>query len=159
VAIQLNRPLTSTPRRINRRQQDNLPNQIKGTAYFTFDTNTSGYITPHTRYYITQGNLEIPVEFLRANEQIHWYALSYNSQLGYYIVNEDDQYSTTNPLLGYFNITDPQHINNIPEIVNVPELHEEFIAGGPHHITTLEGPQAQLLETHHILPYIKQAAL
>jgi hypothetical protein len=147
------------PRRVDRRQQDDLPNQVKGTATFTLDTNTSGYITPHTGYYIANRNLEIPVELLNVNGAIHWYALSYNRQTSYYETDEDDKYPIDNILLGYFDITNPRHINYItPDTFHKPAPYKEFAAGGLHHITTLERPQAQLSETHPILPYIEQAA-
>jgi hypothetical protein len=35
---------------------------------------------------------------------------------------------------------------------------EEFLAGGVHHVVTLQGPQAQLSPTHLVLPAIEQAA-
>ena len=38
------------------------------------------------------------------------------------------------------------------------DLQEQFLAGGLHHVATLEGPQAQLSPTHLVLPVIEQAA-
>ena len=38
------------------------------------------------------------------------------------------------------------------------ELEEEFLAGGIHHVATLQGPQTRLSPTHPVLPVIEQAA-
>ena len=49
----------------------------------------------------------------------------------------------------------------IPQLTTPLEYHdpqEQFLAGGLHHIATLEGPQAQLSPTHPVLPVIEQAA-
>jgi hypothetical protein len=75
----------------------------------------------------------------------------YNRLWSRYEVDEEDQYDIDNPHLGYYPITDPRHVDYIPE-------PEEFLARGVHHITTLQGPQAQLSPTHLILPTIEQAA-
>jgi hypothetical protein len=82
--------------------------------------------------------------------------LDYNS----YEVDEEDQYDIDNPHLGYYPITDPRHVDYIPEPeeFHETELAEEFLAGGVHHVATLQGPQAQLSPTHLVLPHIEQAA-
>ena len=86
----------------------------------------------------------------------------YDSLWSQYKVNIDDQIEPENEYLGYFPITDPQHVDYIPEPETFhkaePEPEEEFLAGRVHHIATLQGPQAQLSPTHPILPIIEQAA-
>jgi hypothetical protein len=104
VAIQLSGLLTQTSKRITRRQQDNLPNWLKGTATFDQDINNTGYSTAHTGYYYQQNNLERPVELLEVNRQIHWYNLMYNTLWGQYKVDIDDQIDTDNEYLGYYPI-------------------------------------------------------
>ena len=49
----------------------------------------------------------------------------------------------------------------IPQPATPLEYHdpqEQFLAGGLHHVTTFEGPQAQRSPTHLVLPVIEQAA-
>ena len=63
---------------------------------------------------------------------------------------------------GYWYIYNPQHPNYLPDPPaeeEAPQPHEEFVAGGLHHIATLEGPQAQLSPTHLVLEHIEQAAI
>jgi hypothetical protein len=95
------------PRRITRRQQDDLPNWLKGTATFNVDINNTGYSTAHTGYYYQRNNLARPVELLEVQGQIHWYDLTYDSLWSQYEVNIDDQIEPENEYLGYFPITDP----------------------------------------------------
>jgi hypothetical protein len=66
----------------------------------------------------------------------------------------------TNILDTTLSITNPRHVDYIPkpETFHKAEPEEEFLAGGVHHVATLQGPQAQLSPTHPILPILEQAA-
>ena len=108
----------------------------------------------HTGYYYQRGNLARPVELLEVQGQIHWYDLTYDSLWSQYEVDIDNQIEPENEYLGYFPITDPRHVDYIPEPETFheaePEPEEEFLAGGVHHVATLQGPQAQLSPTHPV---------
>ena len=57
---------------------------------------------------------------------------------------------------GYWNITDPQHPDYV-ELFGQAEPEEEIIAGGTHHIITLQGSQP-LSPVAPILPQIVETA-
>jgi hypothetical protein len=161
VAIVLWGVLGWTPRPALRRHADDLLDWLKGLA--TFDKARSfltGGPSVHIGYYYTEGNRIHPVELYEYEGWIHWYELTYNRLWSHYEVDKEDQYNINNPHLGYYPITDPQHVDYIPELEEFYETEpaEEFLARGIHHIATLQGPQAQLSPTHLILPAIKQAA-
>jgi hypothetical protein len=161
VAIVLLEILGWTPRPAPRRQEDDLLDWLKGSA--TFDSARSsltGGPTVHTGYYYTEGNRTHLVKLYEYKGRIHWYELTYNRLWSRYKVDKEDQYDIDNPHLRYYPITDPRHVNYIPELEEFHETEpaEEFLAGGVHHIATLQGPQAQLSPTHLILPTIEQAA-
>ena len=58
---------------------------------------------------------------------------------------------------GYWYITDPQHPDYVDLGADSPDTDEEVIAGGTHHVVTLQGSQP-LSQTEPILPAIKAAA-
>jgi hypothetical protein len=161
VAIVLWGILEQIPRPAPRRQTDDLPDWLKGSA--TFDEGRSsltGGPIVHTGYYYTKYNRTHQVKLYKYNRQIHWYELTYNRLWSCYKVDADNQIDINNPYLRYFAITDPWHVDYIPETeeFHEPEPAEEFLARGIHHIATLQGPQAQLSPTHLVLPVIEQAA-
>ena len=85
----------------------------------------------------------------------------YKKTYNQYKTELNDQVPIDTPHLGYFSINDPRHVDYIPPPTTPLEYHdpqEQFLAGGLHHIATLEGPQAQLSPTHLVLPAIEQAA-
>ena len=150
------------PKGINRRREDNLLDWLKGEAVFQKHcSKVTGELTPHQGYYYIRENKQILVELLEANGQIHWYELLYNKTYNQYKTELDNQVPINTPHLGYFPIDNPRHVDYILPPTTPLEYHdlqEQFLAGGLHHIATLEGPQAQLLPTHLVLPIIEQAA-
>ena len=58
---------------------------------------------------------------------------------------------------GYWYITDPQHPDYVDLEADSPDTDEEVIAGGTHHVVTLQGNQP-LSQTEPILPAIEAAA-
>ena len=131
------------PRHIHRRQFDDLPEHVKGRAYFEDhgDTDHTGY------YFDNQKQQKTPTEFLCIDGEDRWYILHYSSRLQRYQATDESILPIQNPFTGYWHIDEPDH----PDYVipaQQPEPVEEYLAGGLHHTTTLEGPQSQLSPTH-----------
>ena len=159
MAIRIVGHLDTTPKPVARRQQDDLPDWLKGTVTFSLThSRFSGQPNKHTGYYITRGNRQIAVELLEVDNQIHWYELTYDTLWDHYEVDETDRLEIDNPAVGYFDIDDPRHVDYVPATETFHKPEEEFLAGGIHHVATLQGPQSQLSPTHPVLPVIEQAA-
>jgi len=156
VAVVLIRTLEQN-KRVHRRQQDDLPAHVKGEAYFEY------YGAGHkdTGYYI-----DLPkkthrvVEFVKVEDEDYWVKLLWKDNQWY--TNQGGVLHTSK--LSHWRETDPQH----PHYVNLehysPTLHtaikqpphEEVLAGGIHHIATLQGTNP-FTEQPPILPQIETA--
>jgi len=156
VAVVLIRTLEQN-KRVHRRQQDNLPAHVKGEAYFEY------YGSGHkdTGYYVdlpkkTHG----AVEFVKVEDDDFWVKLLWKDNQWY--TNQGGVLHTTK--LGTWKETDPQHPHYINPEHYSPTLHtaveqsphEEILAGGIHHITTLQGTNP-FTEQEPILPQIETA--
>ena len=94
---------------IHRRQADDLPAHVKGTAFFKNYRGQGGQKRYETGYYITTSDgTKRPVEFIHANGQDNWYSLEKNN-LGQYITTAAKKIPelVADRYLGYWNITDP----------------------------------------------------
>ena len=143
-------------KRVHRRQQDDLPEHVKGEAYFEY------YGAGHkdTRYYInlpkkTHG----AVEFIKVEDKDYWVKLLWKNDQ--WITNQGGILHTSK--LGNWRITDHQHLHYVhPEhfsptlYTTTEEPEEEILAGGVHHIATLQGSNP-FTEQAPILPQIKAA--
>jgi len=150
VGIQLIRELDNTHKHIQRRQTDNLPNHVKGQAYFKSHPRLRGRVNPDTGYYISAGTDKLAVEFVTANREDNWTQLGKETDSTWYTTKEA-LVPKENRLLGWWNTDDSQHPDffiHHPE--HVPAPPEETLAGGLHHIVTLQGatpftPQTPIL--------------
>jgi len=143
-------------KRVYRRQQDNLPEHVKGKAYFEFHR----FRHRDTRYYInlpkkTHG----VVEFIKVEDKDYWVKLLWKNDQ--WITNQGGVLHTSK--LGSWKETDPQHPHYISPEHFSPTLHtaikqpeEEILAGGVYHIATLQGSHP-FTEQAPILPQIEAA--
>jgi hypothetical protein len=151
--------LTNAYKRIHRRHYDDLPQHVKGTVQFNEDN-----VHPYTNrgYYILHNDQTYAVEFLRTEDDTeHWYLLVQvgGSPQHHWFTKEDHRIDHFTQNTGYWDLTDPQHHNYVPEADSDEEPAapaEELVAGGIHHIVTLQGPQT-LDPTPQILPEIQAA--
>jgi len=144
-------------KRVHRRQQDNLPAHIKGESYFEY------YRPGHkdTGYYV-----DLPkkahgvVEFIKVEDEDYWVKLLWKDNQWY--TNQGGVLHTSK--LGTWKETDPQHPHYVDPEHYSPTLHtaieqsphEEILAGGIHHIATLQGTNP-FTEQNPILPQIETA--
>jgi len=170
-AIVLLGDLTNERKKVNRRQVDNLPSHVKGQAYFEDYSRTGGSLNKSTGYYIDRPEQKhCAVEFIETDGEDHWTALHWN--------NVEEFWYTARPALiprnnkwnlGWWSLDNPQHPDYVdPEqfaetsegphlpIEAHPGAHKEILAGGLHHITTLQGA-SPLSPQEPILPQIKEA--
>ena len=122
---------------------DDLPEIVKKNAFFEEHTTRTGQVLPQQGYYtISNDGSKQPVEFLNINGLDQWYLLDWNALSREYYIVEDDSLPFENSATGYWPITDPHHFDYIPPPTESPlEYHdpaEQFLAGGLHHIVTLE---------------------
>jgi len=156
-AVALIGELEDEYKRVHRRQQDDLPAHIKGNAYYEYQ----GPGNTDNRYYVDLPNKShAAVEFVQVNDTYHWVGLLWKS----------DSWVTTKrgilkrPQLGWWQETDPQHPDYVSPEHFSPTLHtaieqsphEEILAGGIHHIATLQGSNP-FTEQEPILPQIESA--
>jgi len=170
-AIVLLGDLTNECKKVNRRQVDNLPSHVKGQAYFKDYSRTGGSLNKSTGYYIDKPNQKYcAVEFIEVNGEDHWTALHWNSVEEFWYTARPALIPRNNRWnLGWWSLDDPQH----PDYVNPeqftetsegphlpieahPGTHEEILAGGLHHIATLQGA-LPLSPQEPILPQIEEA--
>jgi len=144
-------------KRVYRRQQDDLPAHVKGEAYFEY------HRTGHkdTGYYI-----DLPkktcgvVESVKVEDNNFWVKLLWKDNQWY--MNEGGVLHTSK--LSTWKETDPQHPHYIDPEHYSPTLHttverspdEQILAGGIHHIATLQGSNL-FTEQTLILPQIELA--
>ena len=142
---------------VHRRQQNDLPAHITKSTYFE----NQGHESPDTGYYVnTHRKDHIPVEFVHANDTNLWIILSYRENSWY--TNQQGILNAPS-LLGWWIESDQQHPDHIdPEHFSptlytaIEQQQEEILAGGVHHITTLQGTHL-FLEQEPILPQIEAA--
>ena len=137
---------------------DDLPEYLKGSAHFEgHRRDINRELDKHAGYYIQKQGTKTAVEFLSINREEHWYTLYYSNLYCNYQVNRDGELPYNNLWTGYYNLKDPRHPEYIA-LAQQPEPVEEYLAGGLHHTTALQGPQSQLSPTHEVLLTIGQAA-
>jgi len=170
-AIILLGDLTNKRKKVNRWQVDNLPSHIKGQAYFEDYSRTGGSLNKSTGYYIDGPNQKhCAIEFIEVDGEDYWTALHWNNVEEFWYTARPALIPRNNKLeLGWWSLDDPQHPNYIdPEqfaetsegphlpIKAHPSAHEEILAGGIHHIATLQGA-LPLSAQEPILPQIEEA--
>ena len=170
-AIILLEDLTNEHKKVNRQQVNNLPSHVKGQAYFEDYSRTGGSLNKSTRYYINRpGQSHCAVEFIKVDREDHWTALHWNNTEDYWYTARPALISRNNRWnLGWWSLDDPQHPDYVdPEqfaktsegphlpIEAHPGAEEEILAGGLHHIATLQGV-SPLSSQERILPQIKEA--
>ena len=143
-------------RRVHRRQQDDLPKHIKVQVYF------ENHRPRHkdTRYYIDLPKRNhAAVEFIKVSNEDFWVGLLWKNNQ--WITNQGGILHT--PTTRYWKETDPQHPHHVNPEHFSPTLHtaikqpeEEILAGGVHHIATLQGSHP-FTEQSPILPQIEAA--
>jgi len=142
-------------KRVHRRQQDNLPAHVKGEAYFEYH----GTRHKDTGYYVdlpkkTHG----AVEFIKVEDNDFWVKILWKDNQWY--TNQGGVLHTSQ--LSTWKETDPQHPHYVNPEHYSPTLHttveqspdEEILAGGVHHIATLQGSNL-FTEQTPILPQIE----
>jgi len=170
-AIILLGDLTNARKRINRQQVNNLPSHVKGQAYFKDYSRTGGLSNQSTGYYIDKPNKKrCAVEFVEVDREDHWTALNWSSTKEHWYTARPAHIARNNQWgLGWWSLDNPQHPDYInPEqfvetskgphlpIEAHPGAEEEILAGGLHHIATLEGI-SPLSPQEPILPQIEEA--
>src|SRR4029077_16906689 len=94
--------------RFYRQQQDDLPDHVKGEAYFEEHPRTLGVANDLTGYYIdTPKKTHCPVEFIRIQNEDLWVAIKKDSE-GYWCTNEGGVLRNVIQL-GWWTTDDPQH--------------------------------------------------
>ena len=147
---------------IHRRRQDNLPDHVKRSVTFHTFKDENDRFKPITGYYTNDDQKRVAVELLKDEEhEDAWYILDQDTS-GRFATNRHNRLDLYARGTGYWYIYNPQHPDYLPDPPaeeEAPQPHEEFVAGGLHHVATLEGPQVQLSPTHPILEHIEQAAI
>jgi len=143
-------------KRVHRRQQNDLPEHVKGRAYFEYH---------RARYKDTGYYVDLPkktygaIEFIKVEDNDFWVKVLWKDNQWY--MNQGEVLHTQK--LGTWKETDPQHPHYVNPEHYSPTLHtaieqpeEEILAGGVHHITTLQGSHP-FTEQSPILPQIEAA--
>ena len=146
-------------KRINQRQSDNLPDHVKGSATFETHQRLRSKANKNTGYYINSSQGKVAVEFITINGEDHWITLTTNDDAEAWYSSNQRIVPRDNTALGFWSTDDSQH----PDFfIHHPEhapstSQEETLAGGLHHIATLQG--ATLFTPQEpILPQIEEAA-
>jgi len=170
-AIVLLGDLTNKQKKVNRWQVDNLPSQVKGQAYFEDYSRTGGSSNQSTGYYVDKPNKKhCTVEFIEVDREDRWTALNWSSTKDHWYIARPALITRNNQWgLGWWSLDNPQHPDYVnPEqfVETSKEPHllikahlgakEEILAGGLHHIATLQGT-SPLSPQEPILPQIKEA--
>ena len=107
------------PRHIHRRQFDDLPEHVKGRAYFENhgDTEHTGY------YYNNQRNQKTPTEFLCVDGEDQWYILHYSSRQQRYQATDESVLPIQNPFCYDPDSQGPLFFSSLaPSILSPPTL-------------------------------------
>jgi len=157
-AVVLIGELRDEPKRVHRRQQDDLPAHVKRNAYYKYqgpgNTDNGYYVDLSTKTHT-------PVEFVQANDSYFWVGLLWKPEGWFTSIKAKLQ---RNKNLGWWIESDPQHPEYVSPEHFSPTLHtaieqspeEEILAGGIHHIATLQGSHP-FTEQEPILPQIESA--
>ena len=129
---------------VNRHQKDDLPEHVKGQAYFE-----EASLPVNTGYYInTPKKKHVAVKFIRITEgEDYWTTLHWSSANSHWCTAAEALIKRDSTITGWWKIKDPQHLQYVaPADSPVEELEytdplEEVISEGLHHIATLQGPQ------------------
>ena len=127
---------------IHRRQTDDLPTHVKGTAFFENHRGQEGQRRYDTGYYITTSDgTKCAVEFIHANNRDDWYSLEKNN-LGQYITTTAKKIPelVTDRYLGYWDVTDPQHPDYVNQTEEAPEASTNPFAALPVKPTEEQSP-------------------
>ena len=155
--------LSSAKTTVHRRQTDDLPIHVKRHAYFEEHPLIEGRTNPRTGYYVNKPRHgKLPVEFVTEGDNNFWVELRQNND-GTFYTNWKAKVPIDNNFLGWWNPNDPQHPDYIgpePQTAVIEQLEyfdpqEELLAGGIHHIATLQGTQP-LSPQEPILPLIER---
>jgi len=156
-AVVLIRELGDKYKQVHRRQQDDLPAHVKKNVYFEYQ----GPGNNDNRYYVDlPTKSHAAVEFVQVNNTYHWVRLLWKPE-GWVTTSRG---ILRRPQLGWWIETDPQHPDHVSAEHFSPTLHtaieqspeEEILAGGIHHIATLQGSNP-FMEQNPILPQIEEA--
>jgi len=144
-------------KRVHRRQQDDLPAHIKGKAYFEY--HRAGH--KDTGYYIDlPKKLHGTVEFIKVEDDNFWVKLLwkdnqwYTNQGGVLHTSKLSSWIETDPQHPHY--VNPEHYNPMLHTAIEQSPHKEVLAGGIHHIATLQGTNP-FTEQTPILPQIETA--
>jgi len=159
IAIQLAKELSSEHLRVNRHQQDNLPEHVKGQAYFE-----EASIAVNTGYYVnTPKKKHVAVKFICTTEgEDYWTTLHWSSTSSHWYTAAEALIKRDSAITGWWKIEDPQHlqytapVDSPVEKLKYTDPLEEVILGGLYHIATLQGLQS-FQEQEPILPQIEAA--
>ena len=157
-AVVLIGELGDEQKQVHRRQQDDLPAHVKGNAYYKYqgpgNTDNGYYVDLATKTHA-------PVEFVQANDSYFWVGLNWGTEGWYTSIKAKLRHNRN---LGWWRDTDPQHPDYVSPEHFSPILHtaikqsphKEILAGGIHHIATLQGSNP-FTEQEPILPQIESA--
>jgi len=158
-AIQLTKALSGEHLQVTRHQQDDLPEHIKGQAYFE-----EAFLSVNTGYYInTPKKKHVVVEFIHITEgEDYWTTLHWSSASNYWYTAAEALIRRDSTITGWWKFEDPQHpqytapTDSPTEKLEYTDPLEDVILGGLHHIATLQGPQL-FSPQEPILPQIQAA--
>ena len=125
-------------------------------AYFE----NQGQGNPDTRYYVdSKKKSHVPIKFVCTNDTDSWVELVYREN-GWYTTQKGIIQAPL--VLSWWIKSDPQHPDHVdpehfsPTLYTAIEQQEEILAGGIHHIATLQGTHL-FEEQEPILPQIEAA--
>jgi len=158
-AIQLAQELSGEHLQVTRRQQDDLPEHVKGQVYFK-DASQS----VNTGYYLnTPKKKHVAVEFICTTEgEDYWTTLHWSGTSNHWYTATEALIRRDSTLISWWKIEDPQHpqytapVDSPVEGLEYIDPLEEVISGGLHHIAMLQGPQSFNTQ-EPILPQIEAA--
>ena len=139
VAVVLIGELGDEYKQVHRRQQNDLPAHVTKNIYFE----NQGHRNPDTGYYVNSKKKDhIPIEFVHTNDTNQWVEIIYRENS--WFTNQWGIINTPSTL-GWWIELDPQYPDHIDPEHFSPTLHtaveqqqQEILAGGVHHITTLQ---------------------
>ena len=129
---------------VHRRKQDDLLTHIKGEGviYREFSTSSAaGKVHPRTGYYIEETDEAIKFLKDKDKDKDAWFLLQQDTT-GRFVTCKDNRLERYAKRTGYWYFRDQQHpeYHLLQQAESQP--HEELVAGGLHHVITLQGPQA-----------------
>ena len=150
---------------VHRRQTDDLPTHVKRYAYFEEHPLIKGRTNPQTGYYINKPkHRKTPVEFVTEGDNNFWVELRQNND-GTFYTNWKSKVPKDNNHLSWWspnNLQHPDYLGPEPqtavtEQLEYFDLQEEILAGGIHHVATLQG-STPFSPQEPILPQIERTA-